>query len=63
MRKHILFMLIIASLLLAACGGALPQPITVPAAPAPTEAPAAPAATRINPGCRGHQLRLLLRFR
>lgn len=45
MRKHILFMLIIASLLLAACGGATPQPTAVPATPAPTEAvPTADAA-------------------
>ncbi len=40
MRKHILFVLIIASLLLAACGGA--APVATPA-PAATEAPAAAA--------------------
>ena len=45
MRKHILLVLIIASLLLAACGGAMPQPTPTPAAPAPTEvAPAAEVA-------------------
>lgn len=38
MPKHIGLMLIIASLLLAACGGAAPQATPVPATPAPTEA-------------------------
>ncbi len=47
MRKHILLALIIASLLLAACGGAAPQATPIPAAPAATEtAPAAEEAVQ-----------------
>jgi D-alanyl-D-alanine carboxypeptidase len=37
MRKHILLVLIIASLILAACGGAAPQAAPIPEAPAATE--------------------------
>ena len=47
MRKHVLFALIIASLLLAACGGAAPQATPTPGAPAATET--APAATETAP--------------
>ena len=45
MRKQLIFALIIASLVLAACGGAMPQPTPTPEAPAPTEAAPAPEDT------------------
>lgn len=48
MRKHIVFMLIIASLLLAGCIGATPQPTPAPATPAPTEAAAAAGAVSLT---------------
>ena len=43
MRKHVLLALIIASLLLAACGGAVPQVTPTAGAPAATEATATEA--------------------
>ena len=44
MRKHVLLVLIIASLLLAACGGAAPQATPTAGVPAATETTATEAA-------------------
>ena len=45
MSKRILFVLVLVTFVLAACGGAAPSSPAAPAAPAATTAPAAPAAT------------------
>ncbi|MCB0246722.1 MAG: META domain-containing protein, partial [Anaerolineae bacterium] len=45
MKTNLLVIAILASLLLAACGGAVPQPLTTPAASTPTAAESTPTET------------------